>query len=177
MQSIVSRGRRRADGLARLIRDYKRNHHCQATGQHRKDIVEIGSDRPALRRFVWEKLSAWYGNILLDNEILKRHNSSKDLFENPDSVLSKIFRAPAEPELWSKVFVWIVPVQILRAFLIAVVLYLFFDTLNGWEYRKRFLSIAGLLVVLGHFAGSSGIKKAWHLIQQIYFATLRKLLN
>ena len=82
---------------------------------------------------------------------------TKDLFEDPDSILTKIFRTPAEPDLWNKVFIWILPVQILRAFLIAVVLYPFFDTLIGWRYWKRFLSIAGLLVVLGHLAGSSGI--------------------
>ena len=82
---------------------------------------------------------------------------TKDLFEDPDSVLTKVFRTPAEPELWNKVFIWIVPVQILRGFLIGVVLYPFFDTLNRWKYWKRFVSIAGLLVVLGHLAGSSGI--------------------
>lgn len=82
---------------------------------------------------------------------------TKDLFSDPDSVLIKIFRNPTEPDLWNAVYIWILPVQIIRAVLIAVVLYPFFDTLNRWNYSKRFLGIAGLTVILGHLAGSSGI--------------------
>ncbi|MHC4306567.1 MAG: hypothetical protein ACYTAU_04895 [Planctomycetota bacterium] len=90
---------------------------------------------------------------------------TKDLFDNPDSVLARLYRTQAEPELWNAIYVWIVPVQIVRAFLIALVLYPFYDTLNGWGYWKRFISIAGLLVLLGHLAGSSGIIEGLYMMR------------
>lgn len=90
---------------------------------------------------------------------------TKDLFVNPDSALARIYRTQAEPELWNAVYVWILPVQIVRAFLIALVLYPFYDTLNGWGYWKRFISIAGLLVLLGHLAGSSGIIEGLYMLR------------
>jgi hypothetical protein len=80
-------------------------------------------------------------------------------------VLAKLFRTQAEPELWNAVYVWIVPVQVVRALLIALVLYPFYDTLNGWGYWKRFISIAGLLVLLGHLAGSSGIVEGLYMLR------------
>jgi hypothetical protein len=90
---------------------------------------------------------------------------TKELFVSPDSVFAKIYRTQAEPELWNAVYVWILPVQIVRALLIALILYPFYDTLNGWEYWQRFISIAGLLVVLGHLAGSSGIIKSLYMLR------------
>jgi len=90
---------------------------------------------------------------------------TQDLFESPDSVLAKVYRTQADPELWNQVYVWILPVQIFRAVLIAAVLYPFYDTLNQWGYWKRFLSIAGLLVVLGHLAGSSGIIEGLYMMR------------
>jgi hypothetical protein len=36
---------------------------------------------------------------------------------------------------------------------------------KGWRYCKRFLSIAGLLVVLGHLAGSSGIIEGLYMLR------------
>jgi hypothetical protein len=90
---------------------------------------------------------------------------TKELFVKPDSVFARIYRTQAEPELWNSVYVWILPVQIVRAFLIALILYPFYDTLNGWEYWKRFISIAGLLVVLGHLAGSSGIIEGMYMLR------------
>jgi hypothetical protein len=90
---------------------------------------------------------------------------TKGLFDSPDSVLAKIYRTQAEPELWNAVYVWTVPVQVVRALFIALVLYPFYDTLNGWRYWKRFVSIAGLLVVLGHLAGSSGILEGLYMLR------------
>ena len=90
---------------------------------------------------------------------------TKDLFESPDSVFARIYRTQAEPELWNAVYVWILPVQIVRAFLIALVLYPFNDTLNGWGYWKRFRSIASMVVLLGHLAGSSGITEGLYMLR------------
>ena len=90
---------------------------------------------------------------------------TKDLFENPDSVLARIYRTQADPELWNAIYVWIVPIQIVRAFLIALALYPFCHTLNEWGYWRRFISIAGLLVLLGHLAGSSGIIEGLYMLR------------
>jgi hypothetical protein len=90
---------------------------------------------------------------------------TKDLLEDPDSVLATLFRTQAEPELWNAIYVWILPVQLVRAFLIALVLYPFCDTLEEWGYWKRFISIAGLLVLLGHLAGSSGIMEGLYMLR------------
>ncbi len=90
---------------------------------------------------------------------------TKDLFENPNSVLTTIYRTQADPDLWNQVYIWILPVHILRGILIATVIYPFYDTLNGWSYWKRFLSIAGLLVILGHLAGSSGIIEGLYMMR------------
>ena len=101
---------------------------------------------------------------------------TKELFENPDSVLARFYRTQAEPELWNDVYVWFVPVQLVRAFLIALVLYPFCDTLNGWGYWKRFISIASLLVLLGHLAGSSGIIEGFYMLRP-EFVTAEILLR
>jgi hypothetical protein len=90
---------------------------------------------------------------------------TKELFANPDSPLARIFRTQAEPELWRGVSIWFVPVQLARAFLIALVLYPFYDTLNGWSYWRRFLAITGLLVLVGHLAGSSGIIEGSYMLR------------
>jgi len=49
---------------------------------------------------------------------------------------------------------WFIPGQILRGLLIAAVLYPFFDTLKQWDFWKRFLSIAGLYLILGFWAST-----------------------
>lgn len=90
---------------------------------------------------------------------------TKELLASPDSVLARIYRTPADPELWNATYVWIVPVQIVRALLIALVLYPFYDTLNAWGYGKRFATLAGLIVVLGHLAGSSGIIEGLYMLR------------
>jgi hypothetical protein len=84
------------------------------------------------------------------------HLLTQKLFEDPDSALAIILRTPAQPELWRQAMIWVLPVQIFRAVLIATVLYPFYDTLIGWGYGKRFGALAGLLVVLGVLAGSYG---------------------
>jgi hypothetical protein len=88
-----------------------------------------------------------------------------DLFESSNSALAKIYRTQADPELWNPVYVWILPVQIARATLIALVLFPLYDSLVQWSYWKRFLTIAGLLVVLGHLAGSSGIIEGLYMMR------------
>src|SRR5438046_6809172 len=47
-----------------------------------------------------------------------------------------------------------IPGQSLRGVLMAAALYPFFDTLKGWCWGKRFLSISGLYLLLGYWASA-----------------------
>ena len=80
---------------------------------------------------------------------------TQQFYVGADAVFSTFMRTEAEPDLWSHVMTWFIPGQILRGLLMAAVLYPFFDTLKGWGFWKRLLSIAGLYVVLGYWASSS----------------------
>lgn len=82
---------------------------------------------------------------------------TKKLFEDPNSALASVLRTPTQPELWRAAMVWVFPVQVIRAVLIASVLYPFRDTLISWSYGKRFSTLAGLLIVMGTLAGGYGV--------------------
>ncbi|MBI1940300.1 MAG: hypothetical protein HYS33_02195, partial [Acidobacteria bacterium] len=79
---------------------------------------------------------------------------TKDFYVGPDPIFKAFMRTEAEPDLWAHVMRWFLPAQVLRGILIAAVLYPFFDTLNGWPFSKRFLSISSLYVVLGCWAAT-----------------------
>lgn len=79
---------------------------------------------------------------------------TKDFYIGPDPIFKTFMRTEAEPDLWAHVMRWFLPAQILRGILIAAVLYPFFDTLNGWPFRKRFLAISGLYLVFGLWAAA-----------------------
>jgi len=79
---------------------------------------------------------------------------TKPFYEGENPIFASFMRTPAEPELWRHAMTWFIPGQILRGALIAAVLYPFFDTLQAWSWRKRFLSISGLYLVLGFWASA-----------------------
>ena len=79
---------------------------------------------------------------------------TKSFYEGNNPVFSTFMRSPAEPELWKHVMTWFIPGQALRGVLMAAALYPFFDTLKGWGWDKRFLSISGLYLVLGYWASA-----------------------
>ena len=79
---------------------------------------------------------------------------TKSFYEGSNPVFSSFMRSPAEPELWKHVMTWFIPGQVLRGVLMAAALYPFFDTLKGWGWDKRFLSISGLYLVLGYWASA-----------------------
>lgn len=81
---------------------------------------------------------------------------TKELFEGPDSILATFYRTPAEPQVWNQAVAWAFPVQLIRAFLYAIVLYPFYETLIGWGYWKRFGTLMGFWVVLSVLASSGG---------------------
>jgi hypothetical protein len=82
------------------------------------------------------------------------HLLTQQFYEGSDAVFSTFMRTPAEPELWTHALTWFIPGQLLRGLLIAAVLYPFFDTLQAWGFSRRFLSIAGLYLVLGYWASA-----------------------
>jgi hypothetical protein len=79
---------------------------------------------------------------------------TRSFYEGSNPVFATFMRTPAEPELWKHVMTWFIPGQVLRGILMAVVLYPLFDTLKAWGWRKRFLSISGLYLVLGYWASA-----------------------
>jgi hypothetical protein len=79
---------------------------------------------------------------------------TKPFYEGAQPVFASFMRTPAEPELWKHAMIWLIPGQVLRGVLIAAVLYPFFETLARWSWRKRFLSISGLYLVLGFWASA-----------------------
>ena len=90
---------------------------------------------------------------------------TKELFEGPNSVLATFYRTPAEPELWDQAVAWAFPVQIVRAFLYAAVLYPFYETLNRWGYWKRFGTLVGFWVVLSVLASSGGTIESAYMMR------------
>ena len=80
--------------------------------------------------------------------------STKQFYEGANPIFAAFMRSQAEPGLWRHVMTWFIPAQILRGVLIAAVLYPLFNTFNSWSFGKRFLSIAGLYLVLGFWAAT-----------------------
>jgi len=79
---------------------------------------------------------------------------TKEFYVGPNPIFKLFMRTEAEPELWRHVVTWFLPALFLEGFLIAAALYPFFDTLMSWSFRKRFLSISGLYIVLGFWAAT-----------------------
>lgn len=79
---------------------------------------------------------------------------TQQFYEGANPIFATFMRTPAEPKLWSHVMTWFVPGQILRGLLIGAVLYPLFETLKAWNFWRRFLSIAGLYLVLGFWAST-----------------------
>ena len=75
-------------------------------------------------------------------------------FFEPEGLAAQVMRTPADPHLWSHVTRWMLPAQVLRGLLIALVLFPFVPTLLAWGYWKRAAALAGLYVVLGQWAST-----------------------
>jgi hypothetical protein len=79
---------------------------------------------------------------------------TKEFYVGAHPIFATFLRTEAEPELFSHVVKWFLPAEILRGVLLAAVLYPLFDTLKAWSFRKRFLCVASLYVVLGFWAAT-----------------------
>ncbi len=79
---------------------------------------------------------------------------TQQFYEGANPIFAVFMRTPSEPKLWSHVTTWFIPGQILRGLLIGAVLCLFFNTLKGWNFWRRFLSISSLYLVFGFWASA-----------------------
>ena len=95
---------------------------------------------------------------------------TKSLFEDPESVVRRVYRTPADPELWRSAATWAFPVQALRAFLHAVVVFPFYAALAGVPFWRRFAMLAGLFVVLSVFASDAGILESLYISRPEFVA-------
>ena len=93
---------------------------------------------------------------------------TRTLFDNPSGLVAQVMRTPSEPVLWNHVMRWMLPLQILRGILIALVLYPFLATFRSWGYGKRVVAVAGLYVVRGQWASTvagSGTIEGWLILR------------
>jgi len=58
---------------------------------------------------------------------------TREFFEGT-GLAAQVMRTPAEPALWAHVTRWMLPFQVLRGVLIALVLYPFTGTFTRWSY-------------------------------------------
>jgi hypothetical protein len=89
-------------------------------------------------------------------------------FFEPEGLAAQVMRTPADPHLWSHVTRWMLPAQVLRGLLIALVLFPFVPTLLAWGYWKRATALVGLYVVLGQWASTvagSGTIEGWLVLR------------
>lgn len=80
---------------------------------------------------------------------------TKQFYEGPNAVFATFLRTHAQPDLFRHAANWFVPGNLLCGVLIALVLYPFLATFRVWPFRKRFLTISGLYLVLGFWAASA----------------------
>ncbi|MCS7186199.1 MAG: hypothetical protein RMK89_04505 [Armatimonadota bacterium] len=79
---------------------------------------------------------------------------TKPLYIGEKAIMATFMRTEDEPELWRHVMVWFFPAQILRGLLMALALFPFLDTLISWNWKKRFLVIAGIYIIFGFWASA-----------------------
>jgi hypothetical protein len=94
-------------------------------------------------------------------------------FDGSNELVNRVMRTPAEPALWSHVTTWMLPFQVLRGLLIALVLYPFLPAMRTWTYVRRAAAIAGLYIVLGQWASTvagSGTIEGWLILRPEFTA-------
>ena len=79
---------------------------------------------------------------------------TKPYYEGPNPIFAAFMRTEADRDLWPHVVDWFLPVEFLRGFLIAAVLYPLYDVLKAWPFLKRFFYVGCLYLVLGFWAAT-----------------------
>lgn len=98
---------------------------------------------------------------------------TREFFDTSNVLVAQVMRTPGDPILWSHVTRWMLPFQIARGVLIALVLFPFLSTLRSWNYWKRVAAIGGLYVVLGQWASTvagSGTIEGWLILRPEFTA-------
>jgi len=80
---------------------------------------------------------------------------TREFYEGASAIFPIYLRSQSEPALWSHVMTWMIPIEVIRGLLIAIALYPFFEALNQKAFLSRFLSLAGLYIILGFWADAS----------------------
>lgn len=79
-----------------------------------------------------------------------------DLYTSDTSPLKGYLATPGEPEAWSLVLQKIIPIELIRGFLLGIVFYSVNRSLRRWGLKRRFLAILGFYFIVG-FLASPGI--------------------
>ena len=74
------------------------------------------------------------------------------LYQGPGATFATFMRSPDLPAEWRHVITWAIPGEILRGALLGVVYCPFLGSLQSWSFRRRFLALAALYLVLGFWA-------------------------
>ena len=94
-------------------------------------------------------------------------------FDGSNELVNRVLRTPSEPALWTHVLRWMLPFQVLRGLLIALVLFPFVPAMRNWPYLKRAAAIAGIYVVFGQWASTvagSGTIEGWLILRPEFTA-------
>ncbi len=75
-----------------------------------------------------------------------------DLYTQDASPLRGFLATPGEPEAWNAVLVKMIPIQLVRGFLLGIVFYSIFKNLRRWGRKRRFLAIIGFYFIVGFLA-------------------------
>jgi hypothetical protein len=79
---------------------------------------------------------------------------TKQFYEGPNPIFASFMRTPAQPDAWRHAVTWFLPENLLRGVLIGLVLCPLLATFRAWRFRRRFLTISGLYLVLGFWASA-----------------------
>ena len=79
---------------------------------------------------------------------------TKPLYIGDDNILS-IYMITMNDDIWQSRMNFQLLMLFGRAVIMSLALFPFFDTLNGWPYWKRFLTIAGIYLVFGFWSSTA----------------------
>ncbi len=95
-----------------------------------------------------------------------------DLYDNPDHRFPRFIRSPENQTVWSHVWRWILPIQVIRAFLVGIALSPFYGTLLNMKRSKRFLVLFFVLFLIGgwsaYIPGPGSLEGLLHLHPDIH---------
>jgi hypothetical protein len=94
------------------------------------------------------------------------------MYDDPESHLPRFIRSPEDHKVWAHVWRWILPLQVLRAFLVGMALSPFYLYLKQMTRSKRFLVLFVLFLILGgwssYIPGPGSLEGLLHLHPDIH---------